>query len=176
MRGKPVAAPPLITDTTSGRGGAGTAQFDRVTVKLAVETGSPMDIVSPDRRSKLMARIKGKNTGPELAVRRIIHGMGYRFRLHRRDLPGSPDLVLPRLKLALFVNGCFWHRHQNCKYAYTPKTNSEFWSRKFRNNVIRDERAKEALEGMGWRVVVIWECATTDTVALRRTLSAILNS
>lgn len=135
-----------------------------------------MDIVSPDQRSKMMARIKGKSTRPELVVRRTAHGLGYRFRLHCKDLPGSPDLVFPRFKLAIFVNGCFWHRHRGCKHAYEPKTNVEFWSRKFKNNVLRDKKVKRGLEEMGWRVAVIWECKTTNPVSLRRTLSAILAS
>jgi DNA mismatch endonuclease, patch repair protein len=134
-----------------------------------------MDIVSPDQRSRMMARIKGKSTKPELVVRQMAHRLGYRFRLHQRNLPGSPDLVFPRLKLAIFVNGCFWHRHVNCKHAYDPKTNVEFWTRKFRNNVLRDKKMKEELEKMGWRVAIIWECKTADAVALRRALSAILS-
>ncbi|MBG0794457.1 DNA mismatch endonuclease Vsr [Methylocystis sp. H62] len=135
-----------------------------------------MDIVSSARRSKMMAGIKGKSTKPELAVRRMAHQLGYRFRLHSKDLPGSPDLVFPRLKLAVFVHGCFWHRHEACRYAYSPKTNVEFWDRKFKNNVLRDIRAKEGLEDMGWRVAIIWECETQDPVDLRKTVSAILAS
>ncbi len=124
----------------------------------------------------MMASIKGKSTKPELVVRRMAHRLGYRFRLHRKDLPGSPDLVFPRLKLAVFVHGCFWHRHKACRYAYSPKTNVEFWDRKFKNNVLRDVRAKEGLEDMGWRVAIIWECETQDPVELRKTLSAIVVS
>jgi DNA mismatch endonuclease (patch repair protein) len=124
----------------------------------------------------MMAGIKGKSTKPELAVRRMAHQLGYRFRLHSKDLPGSPDLVFPRLKLAVFVHGCFWHRHEACRYAYSPKTNVEFWDRKFKNNVLRDIRAKEGLEDMGWRVAIIWECETQDPVDLRKTVSAILAS
>ncbi len=139
------------------------------------QVGRIMDIISPVQRSTMMARIKGKNTKPELAVRQMAHRLGYRFRLHQRNLPGSPDLVFPRLKLAAFVNGCFWHRHENCKYAYQPKTNVEFWTHKFMNNVLRDKKAKAKLEAMGWRVVVIWECETADPAALRRKLSAILS-
>lgn len=133
-----------------------------------------MDIVSPSYRSQIMACIKGKSTKPELIVRRTAHRLGYRFRLHRKDLPGSPDLVFPRLRLAIFVNGCFWHRHQNCRYAYTPKTNVEFWTRKFQNNILRDTRAKKQLEDMGWRVGIIWECETPNVIQLRNTLATIL--
>lgn len=133
-----------------------------------------MDIVSAKQRSQMMAGIKGKGTRPELAVRRIAHGMGFRYRLHRRDLPGTPDLIFPRLRIAIFVNGCFWHRHHNCKYSYTPKSNTEFWNRKFEANVARDAKTTSELQKMGWRVSVIWECQTTDPVELRKDLGAIL--
>lgn len=122
----------------------------------------------------MMARIRGKSTKPELIVRRTAHQLGYRFRLHRKQLPGTPDLSFPRLRLAVFVNGCFWHRHPNCRYAYTPKSNIDFWTRKFSNNIQRDIRVKEQLESMGWRIAVIWECETADSLALRDTLSTIL--
>lgn len=122
----------------------------------------------------MMARIRGKSTKPELIVRRTAHQLGYRFRLHRKQLPGTPDLSFPRLRVAVFVNGCFWHRHPNCRYAYTPKSNIDFWTRKFSNNIQRDTRVKEQLESMGWRVAVIWECETADSLALRDTLSTIL--
>ncbi len=135
-----------------------------------------MDIVTKDRRSQMMAGIKGKNTRPEMIVRRLTHDLGYRFRLHRKDLPGSPDMVFPRLKLALFVHGCFWHRHKNCQCCYTPKTNVEFWSRKLENNVLRDKRSREGLEEMGWRVAIIWECETANAVELREHLRTILSS
>ncbi len=123
-----------------------------------------------------MARIRGKSTKPELIVRRMAHGLGYRFRLHRKDLPGSPDLVFPRLRLAVFVNGCFWHRHRNCRYTYTPKTNVEFWIHKFQSNVLRDTRVEEQLEDMGWRIAIIWECETANVTQLRNTLATILAS
>lgn len=109
-------------------------------------------------------------------VRRTAHALGFRFRLHQRKLPGSPDLVFPRLKLAIFVHGCFWHRHAECRHAYTPKSNVDFWHRKFENNTVRDKKVTGELEGRGWRVAVIWECETADAVALRKTLGAILNS
>ena len=102
--------------------------------------------------------------------------LGYRYRLHRRDLPGSPDLVFPRLKIAAFVHGCFWHRHAGCKYSYNPKSNVEFWSRKFHNNVARDERVKGELERLGWQVIVIWECQTIDFNSLKMTLKAYLEN
>jgi len=105
-----------------------------------------------------MSRIRSANTSPEVALRRALHALGLRFRLHRKDLPGKPDIVLPRYKAVVFVHGCFWHRHAGCKVASTPKSNVEFWVEKFDRNVARDERSKEALEGQGWRVIVVWEC------------------
>ena len=134
-----------------------------------------MDIVSPARRSEMMGRIRSKETKPELAVRKLAHRLGYRFRIHRRDLPGSPDLVFPGRRLALFVHGCFWHRHENCRYAYNPKSNLEFWQAKFKNNVERDIRAESELESMGWRVAVIWECETNYSDSLSTRLKGILN-
>jgi len=111
-----------------------------------------------EQRSRNMSAIKSKNTKPEIAVRKLLHSMGYRFRLHRKDLPGSPDIVLPKYKTAIFVHGCFWHRHENCKYASTPKTRKEFWEKKFRANVKRDLEIQEKIKIMGWKYVVIWEC------------------
>lgn len=121
-----------------------------------------MDIVPREKRSAMMANIRGRDTRPELAVRRAAHRLGLRFRLHRRDLPGSPDLVFPRRKTALFVHGCYWHRHPGCKYAYTPKSNVEFWLNKLQKNTARDSRVRKELEDGGWNVVVIWECETRD--------------
>ena len=130
------------------------------------------DIMDSKRRSEMMARIGGRNTAPELAVRRIAHRMGLRFRVHRKDLPGCPDLVFPKHRLVVFVHGCFWHRHQGCKYAYTPKSRVEFWTEKFASGVARDERQQAALKALGWRVLVIWECETRDTAAVRSRLAA----
>lgn len=124
------------------------------------------DIVSPERRSAMMARIGSKDTQPELRVRRMAHALGFRFRLHRRDLPGTPDLVFPKFRVALFVHGCYWHRHEGCSKAYTPKSRVDFWQEKFAANVERDARAGEKLRAMGWTPVVIWECETTDPVRL----------
>lgn len=122
------------------------------------------DHLTPEQRSRLMARVKGRNTKPEMFLRSLLHQMGYRFRLHRADLPGSPDIVLPRYKTAIFVHGCFWHRHQDCKKATTPKENFEFWQTKFSQNVERDLRKQAQLEQLRWHVVVIWECE----IALKR--------
>jgi DNA mismatch endonuclease (patch repair protein) len=116
------------------------------------------DIVDPNTRSKIMASIRSKNTKPEFKVRRGLHQLGVRFRLHRRDLPGSPDLVFPKHRAVLFVHGCFWHRHDSCKLAYTPSANSQKWVEKFKANVERDRRQVAMLREAGWRVFVIWEC------------------
>lgn len=105
-----------------------------------------------------MSRIRSSNTSPELALRRALHALGFRFRLHRKDLPGRPDIVLPGHRAVIFVHGCFWHRHDGCKVASTPKSNTEFWIKKFERNVARDAQSKEMLEVQGWRVIVVWEC------------------
>ncbi len=128
------------------------------------------DIVSSHRRSEMMAGIKGRDTKPELAVRRIAHRLGLRFRLHRKDLPGRPDLVFPRHRLAVFVHGCFWHRHEECRYSYTPRSRVAFWMEKFAQNVARDRRDQEALQDLGWQVLVIWECETRDEETVRQYL------
>jgi DNA mismatch endonuclease, patch repair protein len=133
-----------------------------------------VDIVSPARRSEMMSRIRGKGTKPELLVRSSAHRLGYRYRLHVKKLLGCPDLVFPRRKIALFVHGCFWHRHQGCPYCYAPKSNIQFWSEKFKKNVLRDKFVKTGLEGMGWRVAVIWECETADSETLRNRLKKLL--
>ncbi|WP_150639862.1 very short patch repair endonuclease [Pseudomonas fluorescens] len=119
-----------------------------------------MDIVDSATRSRMMAAIRGKNTGPEIVVRRYLHALGYRFRIHRKDLPGKPDIVMPKLRTCIFVHGCFWHRHPDCRYAYTPKSRLDFWLPKFAKNVERDLAAQSALRELGWNVVIIWECET----------------
>jgi DNA mismatch endonuclease (patch repair protein) len=134
-----------------------------------------MDIMTPAARSQIMARIRSKDTKAEIAVRKAATALGYRYRLNRRDLPGTPDLVFPRLKKAVFVHGCFWHRHEGCKYSYNPKSRIEFWTKKFQNNVARDDRVKGELERLGWQVVVIWECQTSDFNSLKATLKACLD-
>jgi DNA mismatch endonuclease (patch repair protein) len=123
------------------------------------------DVVSPAKRSQMMSGIKGKNSMPEMLVRKALFAMGHRFRLHRRDLPGTPDIAMPGRKIAIFVHGCFWHAHQGCKYAKTPSTRTEFWTAKLQGNVDRDRRAANKLAEMGWRVLTVWECATRDPVA-----------
>lgn len=124
------------------------------------------DIVDENTRSRMMAGITGKNTKPELLVRRYLHAAGLRFRLHDRRLPGSPDLVFPGLKVALFVHGCFWHRHAGCRFATTPKTRADFWQHKFSANVARDRRNLDALISGGWTPVVVWECELQHDGAL----------
>ena len=120
-----------------------------------------------EQRSRNMSAIKSKNTKPEIKVRKILHSMGYRFRLHSKDLPGSPDIVLPKYKTVIFVHGCFWHRHENCKYASTPKTRKEFWNKKFTENKKRDSEIQEKIKILDWRSVVIWECETKNIENLR---------
>lgn len=134
------------------------------------------DVLSPEQRRRNMSRIRGRDTGPERIVRSMLHRMGYRFRLHRRDLPGRPDIVLPRLRSVIFVHGCFWHRHKGCRYATTPKTRAEFWQKKFEENVERDRRNVAALRKEGWRVLCVWECETRDPVALESQLRTFLES
>ena len=132
------------------------------------------DIVDSKRRSELMANIRNRDTAPELAVRCIAHRMGLRFRLHRKDLPGRPDLVFPKHRLAVFVHGCFWHRHEGCRHASTPKSRAAFWAEKFAANVERDVRQEAALRALGWRVLVIWQCETRDEAAVERKLSGLV--
>jgi DNA mismatch endonuclease (patch repair protein) len=122
-----------------------------------------------------MAAVRTKNTAPEMAVRKSAHMLGYRFRLHKKDLPGSPDLVFPKHRLALFVHGCFWHRHDRCPKATLPKTRQQFWLDKFQANVARDAQAIQKLRGLGWAVEVIWECETGDALALNAKLSLLLS-
>lgn len=124
-----------------------------------------MDIVSPAVRSRMMGGIRGRNTKPELIVRSIAHRLGLRFRLHRADLPGRPDVVFPRHRTVVLVHGCFWHRH-DCGLAASPKTRPEFWKAKFEGNVRRDAVTRQRLEEAGWRVIVVWECETANEAAL----------
>lgn len=127
-------------------------------------------------RSLLMGRIKGKNTGPEMRVRRIAHGLGYRYRLHVAALPSSPDLVFSSRKLAIFVHGCFWHRHEGCGRATTPKSRAEFWLAKFDRNTERDKRNRQDLAVAGWRSAIIWECETKDETRLTGTVERIMRN
>ena len=137
---------------------------------VAVQQDDPV----PPARSAMMARIGQKDTAPEVAVRRVLHRLGFRFRLHRRDLPGTPDIVLVAQRIALLVHGCFWHRHLGCRFAYNPKSRVDFWRAKFDRNVVRDNEVDEALTELGWKVHVIWECETNDISALERRLLKIV--
>lgn len=134
------------------------------------------DVLLPSQRSYCMSRIRGKDTKPEMIVRRTAHAMGFRFRLHRRDLPGTPDLVFPKLRAVVFVHGCFWHMHRCQLGRVVAKTNARFWAEKRRGNRERDARNRRLLRRLGWRVLVIWECQTRNTELmsnrLRRFLSA----
>jgi len=134
-----------------------------------------MDVFSKEKRSWVMSQVGGKNTGPELLVRSMLHRMGYRFRLHRRDLPGCPDIVLPKHRKVVFVHGCFWHGHENCARASRPATRRGFWDAKLDANEERDKRAKDELERLGWQVLIVWECQTGDKAALRRILKEFLH-
>lgn len=129
-----------------------------------------MDSLSPERRSWNMSRIRAKDTLPERIVRSLLHSLGYRFRLNRKDVPGRPDIVLPKYHTAIYVHGCFWHRHRGCSLAYTPKSNLEFWSQKFGRNEKRDAEVAIELKAAGWKQVVVWECETRDVPALARRL------
>lgn len=131
-----------------------------------------MDRLSKTERSRNMARIRSRNTRPEKMVRSLLHRMGYRFRLHSKSLPGHPDVVLPRYHTALFVHGCFWHRHRGCEYATTPKTRTHFWTKKFKANAVRDRRVIRELRQLEWHVLVVWECELRDVTALATRLDA----
>ena len=138
---------------------------------------SNKDPLSPAQRSERMSRVRSKNTKPELLVRSVLHRMGYRFRVHRKDLPGNPDIVLPKHRTVILVHGCFWHQHPGCKRAKIPEHNADYWEPKLRRNVERDTEAQRLLREQGWRVVVLWECETPRKRGdlqelLRKTLSS----
>ncbi len=144
-----------------------------------------MDNISRKHRSWNMSRIKNKNTKPELIVRSLLHKMKYRFRLNGKIskkiepkgfLPGKPDIVFAKHKCCIFINGCFWHRHKNCKYAYVPKSNKEFWLNKFNDNIERDKRVQNDLIAKGWNVEIIWECETQNIELLKSKLTSILEN
>lgn len=126
-----------------------------------------MDRLTPEKRSEVMRKVKGKNTTPELCVRKLLHRMGYRFRLHRKDLPGRPDIVLPKYRLCIFVNGCFWHQHSGCPRATIPASNTAFWKAKLTRTRDRDRQNIAELSRLGWRTLVIWECETKNVLQLQ---------
>ena len=129
------------------------------------------DTRTPEQRRKIMQRVKSKDTKPEMAVRRMLHAAGFRYRLHDKSLPGKPDIVFRSRGVVVFVHGCFWHGH-GCKYGKLPKSKQDFWRPKIERNVARDEAAIAALEGLGWSVVVVWQCELKDLDELRRRLLA----
>lgn len=135
-----------------------------------------VDTLSPEARSERMGRVRAKNTKPEMIVRRLVHGMGYRYRLHDKHLPGSPDLVFRSRRKVIFVHGCFWHRHPdpNCKLARMPKSRQDFWGPKLEGNRKRDQRVRETLEGEGWRQMVVWECECRQMEQLENKIRAFL--
>jgi DNA mismatch endonuclease (patch repair protein) len=134
------------------------------------------DKVSKKVRSRNMSAIKGKNTKPEMIVRRFLHHKGYRFRLHRKDLPGKPDITLARYKTVIFVHGCFWHQHRNCKNAVMPKTNVAFWQDKLNGNIVRDKKNTLLLQEKGWQVLTIWECEVTSESNMEKLTEKIRNN
>lgn len=135
-----------------------------------------MDRLSVAGRSRQMSLVKSKNTGPELAVRKLVFSMGCRYRLHGAGLPGKPDLVFARRKKVVFVHGCFWHRHAGCKKATTPASNMEYWLPKFARTVERDQQTLDTLQARGWSALVVWECELKDTDALAEKLKAFLDN
>lgn len=164
-----------ILETASNECLSSTSDYIHVNDRKLSDWYLHMDTVTLVTRSRMMAAVRGKDTKPELVVRRLIHGLGLRFRLHRRDLPGRPDVVLPRLGLCVFIHGCFWHRHPGCRHATTPSSNVEFWTGKFQRNVDRDSEVQAVLAELGWQVHVIWECETKDAEGLRARLAALLS-
>lgn len=135
---------------------------------LSEEQCRALQLLSPAVRSRMMASIKGRDTRPEMAVRRAMHAAGLRFRLHRRDLPGTPDLVFPKHSTVVFVHGCFWHRHSRCRFATLPASNRLWWKEKLAKNRVRDGRKQRALRREGWTVIVVWECELRDPRTLPR--------
>lgn len=133
------------------------------------------DNFSRKKRSYIMSRIAGKNTLPEKKVRKILWGMGYRYKLHVRALPGCPDIVLPGLRKVVFVHGCFWHGHKNCRRSECPKTNGRFWRSKLGENILRDTRVKRRLKSRGWKSLIVWECRLRDETKLRHLLKTFTN-
>ena len=130
--------------------------------------------LSSDQRRELMRRFRGKDTKPEITVRRYLHQLGYRFRLHRKDLPGRPDIVLPKHRTVVFVHGCFWHHHEGCPTARVPRSKPDYWKEKFRVNKERDARNVDALREKGWEVLTVWECEVADDRSLRAALVPLL--
>jgi len=129
-----------------------------------------MDVLTPEQRRRTMAAVKSENTRPEIIVRQLLHAAGFRFRLHRKDLIGKPDIVLPRYRTIIFVHGCFWHQHLGCKRSARPSTRTGYWQSKLDRNMERDQANQAALLALGWNVIVVWECEISDASALRERL------
>lgn len=134
------------------------------------------DVMTPEQRSRCMAAVKGKNTKPEMIVRKYLFSRGLCFRVQVRKLPGNPDIVLPKYKTVIFVNGCFWHGHEGCKYFRLPKSNVEFWKEKIERNIERDKESMQALLDLGWKVIRVWECELRNKANREETLNKIYNS
>jgi len=132
------------------------------------------DVFSKEKRSQIMSRVPGKNTKPEIKVRKILYNMGYRYRLHVSNLPGCPDIVMTKHKKIIFVNGCFWHGHQGCTRSKRPMTNSVFWDRKIEGNILRDKIIVSELTEMGWDVLILWQCQLRDKDLIERTLRSLM--
>lgn len=129
-----------------------------------------MDVYSREKRSELMSKVRTSGTAPEMIVRRKLHSLGFRYRLHIKTLPGKPDIVLPKHRAVVFIHGCFWHHHENCPKSKLPTTNAEFWSNKIRGNVLRDAKNISDLESLGWRTLIVWECEVKSGAYLARVL------
>jgi len=132
------------------------------------------DRFAKKKRSEIMSKIKSKDTKPEKTVRKLLHGLGFRYRLHVSDLPGKPDIVLPKFKTVIFVNGCFWHGHK-CRRGHTPLSNLDYWEPKVKRNIERDKKNKAKLRRLGWRVITVWECETTDMTRLRKKMRSLIS-
>lgn len=132
------------------------------------------DTVSKSVRSRIMSSVKQRHTKPEMIVRSLLHQLGFRFRLHREDLPGSPDIVLPKFRTAIFVHGCFWHQHKNCSKSRRPSSNQDYWNTKLDENISRDKRKEKELSKLGWRVVTIWQCEIRNLETLTKKLKKLL--
>jgi DNA mismatch endonuclease, patch repair protein len=132
------------------------------------------DVHNKETRSYNMSQIKGKNTKPEMLVRKFLHANGFRYRLHVKDLPGKPDIVLPKYKTVIFVHGCFWHGHEGCRYFVVPKTRTEWWLKKINSNISNDNKALTALQKKGWKIITLWECELKPTI-IEKTLVSLMS-
>ena len=133
-----------------------------------------VDIYSKQKRSDIMRGVRSSNTEPEIRIRKLLHSLGYRFRLYRSDLPGKPDIVLSKYKSVIFIHGCFWHHHNGCKKSVLPKSNRKFWKDKIFDNVKRDNRLKSELENLGWKVLVLWECEVNQHILIKSRIKEFL--